>query len=148
MLLLAYFFIPWGPHLAENIGLINILLVALIFMSIVIVVLFFKQRNSEARAKKLAIALRKEIQAMAGSTIGMGKRILDIEAKLSSSLEKQFELEQRDPDDVVYSQAARLVEMGANVDDLVHSCGIGRPEAELMTLMHKELSPRNSLKKY
>ncbi|MEH6442300.1 MAG: DUF2802 domain-containing protein [Oceanospirillaceae bacterium] len=134
--------------MAENIGLIGILLIALIFMSIIIVILFIKQRNSEARAKTLAVALRKEIQAMSGSTIGMGKRIVDIETKLNVSLEKQLELEQRDPDDVVYSQAARLVEMGANVDDLVHSCGIGRPEAELMTLMHKELSPRNSLKKY
>lgn len=134
--------------MAENIGLVNILLVALIFMSIIIVILFIKQRRSEKRAQLLATALRKEIKVMSGSTIGMGKRIVDIESKLNTSLEKQFELEQRDPDDVVYSQAARLVEMGANVDDLVHSCGIGRPEAELMTLMHKELSPRASLKKH
>ena len=124
------------------------MLVALILMSIIIVILFIKQRSSEKRAQQLAAALRKEIQAMSGSTIGMGKRIVDIESKLNTSLEKQFELEQRDPDDVVYSQAARLVEMGANVDDLVHSCGLGRPEAELMTLMHKELSPRTSIKKH
>lgn len=124
------------------------MLVALIFLSVIIVILFIKQRRSEKRAQQLAVALRKEIQAMSGSTIGMGKRIVDIESKLTASLEKQFELEQRDPDDVVYSQAARLVEMGANVDDLVHSCGIGRPEAELMTLMHKELSPRASIKKH
>jgi hypothetical protein len=117
-------------------------------MSIIIVILFIKQRRSEKRAQLLAAALRKEIQAMSGSTIGMGKRIVDIESKLNTSLEKQIELEQRDPDDVVYSQAARLVEMGANVDDLVHSCGLGRPEAELMTLMHKELSPRSAIKKH
>lgn len=121
---------------------------ALILMSIIIVILFIKQRRSEKRAQLLAAALRKEIQAMSGSTIGMGKRIVDIESKLNTSLEKQIELEQRDPDDVVYSQAARLVEMGANVDDLVHSCGLGRPEAELMTLMHKELSPRSAIKKH
>jgi hypothetical protein len=116
-------------------------------MSVVIVFLYIKQKNAEKRAVLLVAELRKEIQVMSGSTIGMGKRIIGIETKLDSSLEKQLELEQRDPDDVVYSQAARLVEMGANVDDLVHSCGIGRPEAELMTLMHKELSPNNSLKK-
>ena len=121
---------------------------ALILMSIIIVILFIKQRRSEKRAQQLAAALRKEIQLMSGSTIGMGKRIVDIESKLNTSLEKQIELEQRDPDDVVYSQAARLVEMGANVDDLVQSCGLGRPEAELMTLMHKELSPRSAIKKH
>ncbi len=129
-------------------GLISILLGALILMSIIIVILFIKQRRAEKRAQQLAAALRKEIQLMSGSTIGMGKRIVDIESKLNTSLEKQIELEQRDPDDVVYSQAARLVEMGANVDDLVQSCGLGRPEAELMTLMHKELSPRSAIKKH
>ncbi len=117
-------------------------------MSVVIFFLYIKQRKSEQKSAQLVITLRKEIQAMSGSTIGMGKRIVGIETKLEETIEKQLEFAQRDPDDVVYSQAARLVEMGANVDDLVHSCGIGRPEAELMTLMHKELSPEKSLKKY
>ena len=137
-----------GFLLVENIGLINILLLVLAILSVIVVALCLKQHRSEKRSQQLAVVLRKEIQAMSGSTIGMGKRIVDIEAKLEQSLEKQLELEQRDPDEVAYSQAARLVEMGANVDDLVHSCGIGRPEAELMTLMHKELSPRHSLKKH
>ena len=115
-------------------------------MSVIIFFLYIKQRKSEQKSAQLVIALRREIQAMSGSTIGMGKRIVGIEAKLEAAIEKQLEFAQRDPDEVVYSQAARLVEMGANVDDLVHSCGIGRPEAELMTLMHRELSPGKSLK--
>jgi len=134
--------------LIENFWLFIILIAALVMMSFVIVVLFFKQRKAEKRSRLLAAALRKEIQIMSGSTIGMGKQIIDIEKKLESSLEKQLEFEQRDPDDVAYSQAARLVEMGADVDDIVHSCGIGRPEAELMALMHRELSPQNTLKKH
>jgi hypothetical protein len=117
-------------------------------MSIIVIFLFIRQKRFENKSRLLVDTLRAEIQAMSGSTIGMGKRIVDIENKLDVSIEKQIELEQRDPDEVAYSQAARLVEMGANVDDLVHSCGIGRPEAELMTLMHKELSPTNILKKH
>jgi len=111
------------------------------------VYLYIKQKRAQKASLLLADSLRKEIQLMSSTTIGMGKRIVDMESKLELSLEKQFELEQRDPDEVVYSQAARLVEMGANVDDLVQSCGIGRPEAELMALMHKELGSANSLKK-
>jgi len=124
------------------------LLAVLILMSLFIIYLFVKQKKAQKESLLLADSLRKEIQLMSSTTIGMGKRIVDMEAKLELSLEKQFELEQRDPDEVIYSQAARLVEMGANVDDLVQSCGIGRPEAELMALMHKELSPNNSLKKH
>ncbi len=117
-------------------------------MSVVVVVLFIKQKKAEKRSRLLAAALRREIATMSNSTIGMGKQIVEIEKKLESSLEKQLEFEQRDPDDVAYSQAARLVEMGADVDDIVHSCGIGRPEAELMALMHRELSPQNTLKNH
>ena len=134
--------------MVENITLIDTLLAALIFLATIILMLFIRQRRLENRSELLIISLRAEIQAMSGSTIGMGKLIVDIEAKLDISLEKQRELEQRDPDEVAYSQAARLVEMGASVDDLVHSCGIGRPEAELMTLMHKELTPSSRLKKH
>jgi len=133
--------------LAQNLGLLIILLAVLILMSLFIIYLYVKQKRAQKASVLLADSLRKEIQLMSSTTIGMGKRIVDMESKLELSLEKQFELEQRDPDEVVYSQAARLVEMGANVDDLVQSCGIGRPEAELMALMHKELGPANSLKK-
>lgn len=115
-------------------------------MFVFIIILYIKQKRTDKSAQLLAVALRKEIQLMSSTTIGMGKRIVEVETKLEQSLERQFELEQRDPDEVVYSQASRLVEMGANVDDLVQSCGIGRPEAELMALMHKELNPKKSLK--
>lgn len=134
--------------MVENIKLIDTLLAALIFLAIIILILFIRQKRLEKSSQLLVASLRSEIQAMSGSTIGMGKRIVDIETKLETTLEKQRELEQRDPDEVAYAQAARLVEMGANVDDLVHSCGIGRPEAELMTLMHKELIPSSRLKKH
>jgi len=133
--------------LAQNLGLLIILLAVLILMFLFTVYLYIKQKRAQKASLLLADSLRKEIQLMSSTTIGMGKRIVDMESKLELSLEKQFELEQRDPDEVVYSQAARLVEMGANVDDLVQSCGIGRPEAELMALMHKELGSANSLKK-
>lgn len=134
--------------MVENIKLVDTLLAALIFLAIIILILFIRQKRLEKSSQLLVASLRSEIQAMSGSTIGMGKRIVDIETKLETTLEKQRELEQRDPDEVAYAQAARLVEMGANVDDLVHSCGIGRPEAELMTLMHKELTPSSRLKKH
>ena len=74
----------------------------------------------------------------------MGKRLVDIEHRLNHTAEKQVELANRDPGVLAYNQAARLMEMGADVDDLVKDCGIGRPEAELMALLHKELQANNS----
>lgn len=98
--------------------------------------LHLHQRQYEA----LINVLRNEIQALTSSSIGMGHRLMDVENKLNITAEKQQELANRDPGVLAYNQAARLMEMGADVDDLVKNCGIGRPEAELMALLHKEIA--------
>ncbi|MCV6587869.1 MAG: DUF2802 domain-containing protein [Marinobacterium sp.] len=105
----------------------------------VAVLLWHRLRQHKARHRALIDVLRNEIQAMTSSSIGMGKRLVDIEQRLNHTAEKQLELANKDPGVLAYNQAARLMEMGADVDDLVKDCGIGRPEAELMALLHKEL---------
>ncbi|WP_367318042.1 DUF2802 domain-containing protein, partial [Escherichia coli] len=45
--------------------------------------------------------------------------------------------EQRDPNNFSFSQAAKLVGMGASVDDLTQSCGLSQSEAELMSKLHQ-----------
>lgn len=108
-------------------------------------VLFRRVREHERRQQALIGLLRNEIQAITNSSIGMGRRVIEMEQKLNTTAEKQLELENRDPGAMAFNQAARLMEMGANVDDLVESCGIGRPEAELMALLHQELKATESL---
>lgn len=109
-------------------------------------VLFRRLQQHERRHQALINVLRNEIQAMTNSSIGMGRRLIGVEQKLNLTADKQLELENRDPSALAYNQATRLMEMGADVDDLVQNCGIGRPEAELMALLHKELhAPHQSL---
>ncbi len=96
-------------------------------------------KRQERRHQALINVLRNEIRAMTNGSIGMGKRLMAIERTLNITVEKQQELENRDPGVLAYNQAAKLMEMGASVDDLVRNCGIGRPEAELMALLHREL---------
>ncbi|MBT00237.1 MAG: hypothetical protein CMI01_16395 [Oceanospirillaceae bacterium] len=119
----------------------TLLAVALLaFSSVVLCVsLLVRVRRQERRHQALINVLRNEIKAMTNGSIGMGNRLLAIERKLDITVEKQQELENRDPSVLAYNQAAKLMEMGADVDDLVRSCGIGRPEAELMALLHREL---------
>lgn len=102
-------------------------------------ILHRRLQKHERRQQALINVLRNEIQAMTNSSIGMGRRLIEVEQKLNLTADKQLELENRDPGALAYNQATKLMEMGADVDDLVQSCGIGRPEAELMALLHKEL---------
>jgi len=119
--------------------------IALAVTSLGIALLLWRRlRLHRVRHQALIEVLRNEIQAMTSSSIGMGKRLVDIEHRLNHTAEKQVELANRDPGVLAYNQAARLMEMGADVDDLVKDCGIGRPEAELMALLHKELQANNS----
>ncbi|TVQ73594.1 MAG: DUF2802 domain-containing protein [Oceanospirillales bacterium] len=126
-----------------------LIVLALVLFSIIALVitsmLWVRIRRQEKRHQVLINVLRNEIQGMTGSSIGMGKRLMTVEQKLDIAVEKQHELENRDPGVLAYNQAARLMEMGAGVDDLVKSCGIGRPEAELMALLHRELQDERSL---
>ena len=115
-------------------GLVVLLLGWLIHLSL-------RLRGQRRQTQALINVIRAEIKAMTTGSIGMGKRLKSIEHRLNLTVEKQQELENRDPTQLAYNQAARLMEMGADVDDLVKNCGIGRPEAELMALLHRELEP-------
>ncbi len=130
-----------------EISIINIVLLLAVIAGFTVSFLLFKRlKQHERRHQALINVLRNEIQAMTNSSIGMGRRLIEVEQKLNLTVDKQQELENRDPSTLAYNQATRLMEMGADVDDLVQNCGIGRPEAELMALLHKELhAPHQSL---
>lgn len=130
-----------------SLWMLSLLLVLVMLLGGLGTVLFLRLRQHERQYKALITVLRNEIRSMTGSSIGMGKRLVDIEQRLNITVEKQLELENRDPSELAYNQAARLMEMGADVDDLVKNCGIGRPEAELMALLHKELHANPGLEK-
>ena len=125
--------------------LIPVFSISILAIGLVCLGLFMRLRKYVQQQKALINVLRNELQAMTNSAIGMGRRLQDVEKKLNVTANKQQELENRDPDSLAYNQAARLMQMGANVDDLVRDCGIGRPEAELMALLHRELHADRAL---
>jgi len=129
-----------GPSVAEYISIpLLVLTLTAIVSALICIYVLVRVKRQERQQQALINVLRNEIRAMTNGSIGMGKRLLAIERTLDITVEKQQELENRDPGVLAYNQAAKLMEMGASVDDLVRNCGIGRPEAELMALLHREL---------
>lgn len=100
-----------------------------------------KHKLTDARNETylLVKALRNETHAMGSGAIGVGQRLVEVEKRLNSTVERQMEFEQRDPGSLPYAYAVRLVEMGATAEDLINDCGLARVEAELITLVHTEL---------
>ncbi|MBE0482268.1 MAG: DUF2802 domain-containing protein [Bacterioplanes sp.] len=78
--------------------------------------------------------LQQAQQSLSKSTIGMGRRIKELEAKLQ---QVQRNVALPNVDDDVFEQASRLISLGATADDLVESCGMARGEAELLVSLKR-----------
>jgi len=90
---------------------------------------------SERATVDLVDELSKEIQGISHGSMGVGRKVLVLEKHIERLEARIEEMQKNDPSKVSYSEAARLVELGAGVDDLMNSCGISRPEAELVSAL-------------
>ncbi|MFJ3076694.1 MULTISPECIES: DUF2802 domain-containing protein [Pseudomonas] len=81
--------------------------------------------------------LAKRLDDYQNGTVRMGDAIHELRATMATLPDRLERLEQRDPSNVTFSQAAKLVGMGASVAELTESCGLTQAEAELMSKLHR-----------
>ncbi|MFJ4442769.1 DUF2802 domain-containing protein [Pseudomonas sp. NPDC089422] len=81
--------------------------------------------------------LAKRLDDYQNGTVRMGEAIHELRATVAPLPEKLHQLEQRDPNSVTFTQAAKLVGMGASVAELTETCGLTQAEAELMSKLHR-----------
>jgi hypothetical protein len=79
-----------------------------------------------------------DIRALSSGALGVGERIYSVEKKVDTLSDKQKFTEQRDLDVSSYSHAAKMVEMGASIEDIMKNCSLTQPEAELVHLLHND----------
>lgn len=106
------------------------------------------QRSASKKVKvleKQLDALGSELNALSHSTIGMGRRLQTVAEKHDHLEITVEEIERNDPVKVSYSEAGRLVKMGASVEELMSACGISRPEAELVSALTKQDIAKNDI---
>lgn len=81
--------------------------------------------------------LAKRVDDYQNGNVRMGEDLHELRAVVGPLPDKLAQLEQRDPSSLSFAQAARLVGMGASVDELTQSCGLTQAEAELMSKLHR-----------
>ncbi|SUD83869.1 DUF2802 domain-containing protein [Stutzerimonas nitrititolerans] len=102
-----------------------------------------QRQQAEQQAKRDAIRDRriKEIDSRLDTfldgSVRMGDQLHELSRLVTPLPDRITQLEQRDPNNFSFSQAAKLVGMGASVDDLTQSCGLSQSEAELMSKLHQ-----------
>ncbi|WP_223655166.1 DUF2802 domain-containing protein [Halopseudomonas nanhaiensis] len=85
--------------------------------------------------------LTRDIAGYQQGTIRMGEELVALREQCRRLEDKQQRIEQHDPQSMPYNQAARLVGMGASVEDLTQSCGLSKAEAELVMKMYAARKP-------
>jgi cell division protein FtsB len=81
--------------------------------------------------------LAKRLEDYQSGTVRMGDALHELRAVVAPLPDKLAQLEQRDPGSLSFNQAAKLVGMGASVDELTQACGLTQAEAELMSKLHR-----------
>jgi uncharacterized protein len=128
-----------------------ILQVAVIFLALVWALSLWFFLNYSKRQRELAAqqaegdALRdqrikdlaKRLDDYQNGTVRMGEALHELSVAVAPLPDKIQQLEQRDPNNVTFTQAAKLVGMGASVAELTESCGLTQAEAELMSKLHR-----------
>lgn len=80
--------------------------------------------------------LKTEVLTYQQGSIRMGEELTTLRDQLKRMEDKQMRIDQHDPQSLPYNQAARLVGLGASVEDLTQSCGLSKAEAELVAKLH------------
>ncbi|VVN94825.1 hypothetical protein PS710_02181 [Pseudomonas fluorescens] len=96
-----------------------------------------QQAGGDALRDQRIKDLARRVDDYQNSSVRMGQDLQELRAVVGPLPDKLVQLEQRDPSSLSFAQAARLVGMGASVNELTQSCGLTQAEAELMSKLHK-----------
>ncbi|MCU0072271.1 MULTISPECIES: DUF2802 domain-containing protein [Pseudomonas] len=96
-----------------------------------------QQAQGDALRDQRIKDLAKRVDDYQNGNVRMGEALHELRSVVGPIPDKISQLEQRDPSSLSFAQAAKLVGMGASVDELTQSCGLTQAEAELMRKLHK-----------
>lgn len=122
-----------SPALIISVTFVVMLCACMLAMSVHVL---RKVERLQARLDTDMRALRGEITAVGRGAIGLGKRVKLVQERLQDTERRQEDLEYKDVGDIAISHASKLVQMGADTQELVSTCGLSKAEANLLTLMH------------
>ncbi|ALQ08935.1 MULTISPECIES: DUF2802 domain-containing protein [Pseudoalteromonas] len=82
--------------------------------------------------------LRSEVSELRTGLLSIGKRVLDVEQQHQELVQQQAAQKYDDPDAKIYSRAVKMVELGADLEEVIRECELPRAEAELLFSLHKQ----------
>ena len=95
-----------------------------------------RARNSDKECQKLS----KQLLELRSVVVGLGNKVTEQQNELQHLHERTRELEHADTDGRLYSRATKMVQLGADINELIEECELPKAEAELMLSLQKKLA--------
>ncbi len=77
--------------------------------------------------------------------VGLGQKVTEQEDVIRHLIERVKELEQEDGDGRLYSRATKMVQLGADLNELIEECELPKAEAELMMSLQNKLAGKEKV---
>lgn len=131
----------------------QLLTLALAFIALIYAIIGFRKEkvarlNLESKFKATEVLLKgyrkkheslvKQFNELRAGSVGMSRKVIQLANDLDGLNDRQAEVELNDPDNRLYSRAVRLIELGADLSEVMDECEIPRAEAELLVRLHKQ----------
>ncbi|MBM7456589.1 HAMP domain-containing protein [Oceanisphaera litoralis] len=122
--------------------------VALMLAAVALLVSWSMWRHSQRKLEAMSRLMReltrtrdsyrKQIEELQAANIGLGNKVSDLHRLQGQLSEQQQELALKDPQGRLYSRATRMVQLGADIDEIMAECEMPRAEAELLISLHRK----------
>lgn len=134
------------PFLAGGVAFIVLVLVVLQLRIRASLQKQMDQQRAQARhADKEVQKLDKQLLEVRSVVVGLGQKVTEQQDIIQHLNERIRELEHADTDGRLYSRATKMVQLGADINELIEECELPKAEAELMLSLQKKLAGKEKI---
>jgi hypothetical protein len=91
------------------------------------------------------VKANKQVLELRSVAMGLGQRLTAQEDIIALLNERIVELEQEDTDSRLYSRASKMVQLGADINEVISECELPKAEAELMYSLQQKLAGKQQI---
>ncbi|WP_440055666.1 DUF2802 domain-containing protein [Pseudoalteromonas sp. T1lg65] len=97
------------------------------------------QQSKALKASEHQVSiLRSELAELRSAIMNLGKKVSSNQQSIAELANQQAEQKYDDPDAKIYSRAVKMVELGADIEEIMRECELPRAEAELLMSLHNK----------
>jgi hypothetical protein len=82
-------------------------------------------------------ALRADLNAVCAGAVSVGEHLARLEQRAHQLVQRQDQIEMHEPSNQSYRHAVKMLHKGAQLEEVMTDCGLGRGEAELIALSQR-----------